>query len=136
MPKQKNSLSVRQPCLVDAVWNKFNIGCEFDITPKISLYGEDLSYKDMSQDIYAQYKLKNLYITLTWHCPFNKEGYKYESEGLSEVHPYRHVNWTANNGNMLVLGLSWNINYGKSFSKGRKSLNNGGYDDGMIKPGE
>ena len=90
----------------------------------------------MSQDIYAQYKLKNLYITLTWHCPFNKEGYKYESEGLSAVHPYMHVNWTANNGNMLVLGLSWNINYGKSFSKGRKSLNNGGYDDGMIKPGE
>lgn len=121
---------------VQAVWNKFNIGCEFDITPKISLYGENLSYKDMSQDIYAQYKLKNLYITLTWHCPFNKEGYKYDSEGLSAVHPYRHVNWTANNGNMLVLGLSWNINYGKSFSKGRKSLNNGGYDDGMIKPGE
>lgn len=121
---------------VQAVWEKFNIGCDFDITPHISLYGETLTYSEMSQDIYAQYKYKDLYVTLTWWCPFNKDGFKYETEGLSEIHPYRHANWTANNGNMLSLGLSWKINYGKSFKKVQKSLSNGGYDNGMVKPGE
>ena len=121
---------------VQAVWKNFNIGCDFDITPHISLYGESLNYSEMSQDIYAQYKYKDLYITLTWLCPFNKDGFKYQTEGLSEIHPYKHTNWTANNGNMLSLGLSWKINYGKSFKKVYKSLRNGGYDDGMVKPGE
>jgi len=121
---------------VQAVWKNFNIGCDFDITPHISLYGESLNYSEMSQDIYAQYNYKDLYITLTWLCPFNKDGFKYQTEGLSEIHPYKHTNWTANNGNMLSLGLSWKINYGKSFEKVYKSLRNGGYDDGMVKPGE
>ena len=81
----------------------------------------------------ASYKWKDLYVALIWLCPFNKDGYKYESEGLSEVHSYKHTNWTANNGNMLTLGLTWSINYGKSFKKVHKSLSNGGYDDGMVK---
>ena len=118
---------------VQAVWKNFNIGCDFDITPHISLYGESLNYSEMSQDIYAQYNYKDLYITLTWLCPFNKDGFKYQTEGLSEIHPYKHTNWTANNGNMLTLGLTWSINYGKSFKKVHKSLSNGGYDDGMVK---
>ena len=118
---------------VQAVWEKFTVGCDFDITPAITLYGENLNYNEMSQDIYVQYKWKELYVALIWLCPFNKDGFRYESEGLSEVHSYKHTNWTANNGNMLTLGLTWSINYGKSFKKVHKSLSNGGYDDGMVK---
>jgi hypothetical protein len=57
----------------------------------------------------------------------------YQSENLSAVHPYIHTNWTGDNGNMLVLGLTWKLNYGKGFNKSRKTLWNGGYDDGMVK---
>ncbi len=47
-----------------------------------------------------------------WHCPFNPKGYRYETEGLSSVHPYRHINRTAKNGNMDVLGLTWQMDFG------------------------
>jgi len=116
-----------------AYWNNFVAGCSFDITPSCSLNGEELWYEAKSQDIYVQYKLKDFYFTAKWNCPFNSEGYKYETEGLSAVHPYHDVNWTANNGNMISLGIAWQINYGKSFMKGNKTLWNGGYDDGMVK---
>lgn len=116
-----------------AYWNNFVAGCNFDITPSCSLNGEELWYEAKSQDIYVQYKWKDFYFTATWNCPFNSEGYKYESESLSAVHPYHHVNWTANNGNMISLGIAWQINYGKAFTKSGKTLWNGGYDDGMVK---
>lgn len=116
-----------------AYWNNFVVGCNFDITPSCSLNGEELWYNEMSQNIYIQYKWKDFYFTVQWDCPFNNEGYKFETVGLSNVHPYHNTNWTANNGNMIALGIAWQINYGKSFKKGQKTLWNGGYDDGMVK---
>ena len=50
---------------------------------------------------------------LMWHCSFNPKGYRDETEGLSAVHSYRHINWTSNNGNMLVFGLTWQVDFGK-----------------------
>ena len=44
---------------------------------------------------------------LMWHCSFNPNGYCKEIENHSAVQPYRHINWTFNNGNMLVFGLTW-----------------------------
>ena len=64
---------------------------------------------------------------------FNPQGYRYETIGLSEVHPYQHVHNTANNGNMVVLGLTWQMNFGKQYRKSEKTLQNGGYDNGMVK---
>lgn len=116
-----------------AYWQKFVMGCNFDMTPSCSLNGEELWYNEMSQNIYLQYAWKDFYFTVNWHCPFNKDGYKYESKGLSAIHQYHHTNWTASNGNMVTVGVAWQINYGKSFAKGRKTLWNGGYDDGMVK---
>ena len=88
---------------------------------------------EMAQSIYVQYRYKSLTAMLMWHCPFNPDGYRYETIGLSAVHPYRHTNWTANNGNMLVLGLTWQMDFGMQFHKGEKTLQNGGYDNGMVR---
>ena len=115
------------------VWKQLVVGCDFDFTPEWSLYGEDLSRGEMSQSIYAEYNWKNLNASVVWHCPFNKKGFMYQTSGLSAVHPYCHTNWTSDNGNMVVLGLTWKFNYGKAFNKGQKTLWNGGYDDGMVK---
>ena len=115
------------------IWKRWVVGLNFDITPQLSLYGEEILREEMSQNIYAEYNWKDLNVSLTWHCPFNKEGYMYRTSSLSAVHPYSHTNWTADNGNMVVLGLTWRLNYGKAFNKGQKTLWNGGYDDGMVK---
>ncbi len=115
------------------VWKKWVVGFDFDITPYLSLYGEEIVREEMSQNIYAEYNWKDLNVSVVWHCPFNKKGYMYQASGLSAVHPYSHTNWTVDNGNMVVLGLTWRLNYGKAFNKGQKTLWNGGYDDGMVK---
>ena len=108
-------------------------GASFTLLPQWALYGENYSVSEMAQSIYVQYRWKSLTAMLMWHCPFNPKGYRYETEGLSTVHPYRHINWTANNGNMFVLGLTWQMDFGKQYRKGEKTLHNGGYDNGMVR---
>lgn len=114
-------------------WNSFVAGANFTLFPQWTLHGENYVMNEMAQTIYIQYRWRSLQAMLSWHCPFNPDGYRYETIGLSAVHPYRHTNWTANNGNMLVLGLTWQMNYGKQYRKGEKTLQNGGYDNGMVR---
>lgn len=116
-----------------AYWDKFLVGCYFTLRPEWSLMGEFLNKSEPGQNIYAQYKFKNLSINLTWHCPFNPEGYSYETIFLSEIHPGHHINWTTDNGNMINLGLTWNLDFGSAFHKGTKTLHNGGYDAGIVR---
>ena len=61
----------------------------------------------------VQYRRKSLTAMLMWHCSFSPNDYRDESEGLSAVYSYRHINWTFNNGNMLVFGLTWQVDFGK-----------------------
>ena len=114
-------------------WKSLVAGANFTLLPQWTLYGEDYTVAEMAQSIYVQYRWKSLTAMLMWHCPFNPNGYRYETEGLSTVHPYSHTHWTANNGNMLVLGLTWQMDFGKQYRKGEKTLQNGGYDNGMVK---
>lgn len=114
-------------------WKNLVAGAFFTILPEWQLYGEDFTMSEMAQSIYVQYRWESLTAMLMWHCPFNPKGYRYETEGLSTVHPYRHTNWTANNGNMVVLGLTWQMDFGRQYRKSEKTLRNGGYDNGMVR---
>ena len=114
-------------------WNNFVAGANFTLLPQWTLNAETYTMSEMAQSIYVQYRYRSLTAMLAWHCPFNKEGYRYETIGLSAVHPYHHTHWTANNGNMLVLGLTWQMDFGRKFHKGEKTLQNGGYDNGMVR---
>lgn len=89
------------------------------------------SYENQSY-IYAQYKYRNFYFGATVLCPFQKDGFKYETEFLSSVNPGYSVNWTKDNGNMFELSVTYQANFGKSFKKNRKTLNNKSYDNGMV----
>ena len=114
-------------------WKGLVAGANFTLLPQWSLYGEDYVMSEMAQTLYVQYRWRTLQAMLAWHCPFNPDGYRYEAIGLSQVHPYHHINWTANNGNMVVLGLTWQMDFGKQYHKSEKTLQNGGYDNGMVK---
>lgn len=114
-------------------WKSLVAGTNFTLLPQWTLYGEDYSVSEMAQGLYVQYRWRSLTAMLMWHCPFNPDGYRYETEGLSAVHPYRHTNWTANNGNMVVLGLTWQMDFGRQYRKSEKTLQNGGYDNGMVR---
>lgn len=114
-------------------WNNFVAGANFTLLPQWTLNAERYIMSEMAQSLYVQYRYKSLTAMLAWHCPFNKDGYRYETIGLSAVHPYHHTHWTANNGNMVVLGLTWQMDFGRKFHKGEKTLQNGGYDNGMVR---
>lgn len=114
------------------VWGGFSLGANFNIRPEWWLSGELLNKNEPVQNIYAQYQWKNLNAHLMWHCPFNPNGYEYETINLSTIHPSHHINHTSDNGNMVVLGLTWTLDYGSAFHKADKTLSNGGYDSGIV----
>lgn len=114
-------------------WKGFIAGANFTLLPQWTLNSERYMQSEMNQEIYVQYRYKSLTAMLMWLCPLNPDGYRYETVGLSAVHPYRHTNWTVNNGNMVALGLIWQMDFGKRFNKGQKTLQNGGYDNGMVR---
>ena len=65
-----------------------------------------------------------------WY-PFDKKGWIHKSENLSGVNPQKSETTIRNNANMLMLGLSFNLNYGKKLSKGKRTLKNTGYESGQ-----
>jgi len=124
---------VRSDINASYVYKQFVAGCGFNITPDWDLIGETYNRAERQQYIFTQYSLKNWAFNLTWHCPFNKKGYVYKSECWSKVHPLTQRNNIGDNGNMIVLGATWKGNFGKTFNKGQKTLQNGGYDSGIVR---
>lgn len=118
---------------IQLVWEKISGGCYFNVLPEWVLDGETLLSVERNQNIYVQYRWKDLTASLIWHCPFNSDGYSYERQYLSDIHSGRHINYTRENGNMIVLGINWYFGFGKSFNKSAKTLFNGGYDSGTVK---
>ncbi len=118
---------------VQFFWKGVVAGANFTLLPRMKLLAEDFMKEEMTQEIYLQYRWKSLTASAMWLCPLNPDGYSYEVQGLSAVHPFRHTHWTADNGNMFVLGLTWQMDFGRKFNKGEKTLNNGGYDNGMVR---
>ena len=79
-----------------------------------------------------QYKVSNnLYFWASVWYPFDKKGWIHKSENLSGVNPQKSETTIRNNANMLMLGLSFNLNYGKKLNKGKRTLKNTGYESGQ-----
>lgn len=114
-------------------WKGLAAGANFTLLPQWTLYGESYTMSELAQTLYVQYRWQSLTAMLLWFCPLNPDGYRYETLGLSAVHPYRHTNRTVENGNMLALSLTWQLDFGRQYRKGRKTLQNGGYDNGMVR---
>lgn len=59
-----------------------------------------------------------------WWYMFDKKGTKYPSWGYSSVNPYFKERYIKNNGNMIVLTVSYSADFGSLFRTSRRSLNN------------
>lgn len=117
---------------IQAYFGKWYFGLGQCLAANKYLNGNNIGVGERMSQIYAQYKYRNLYFAAMWLCPFQNDGYKYETTHLSKVNPGYTVNWTKNNGNMVILSISYQANFGKSFKKNHKTLNNGSYDNGMV----
>lgn len=59
-----------------------------------------------------------------WWYMFEKKGTKYPMWSYSAVNPYSLERHIKNNGNMIVLSVSYNADFGSIFRSGKRSLNN------------
>lgn len=59
-----------------------------------------------------------------WWYMFEKKGTKYPKWSYSEINPYFRERYIKNNGNMVVISISYNTNFGTIFRTGKRTLNN------------
>jgi hypothetical protein len=64
---------------------------------------------------------------------FEKKGTKYPSWSYSPINPVSHERYIKDNGNMIVLSVSYSTNFGTLFRTGRRSLNNSDSGSSLFK---
>lgn len=114
-------------------WGNWFVGTSIDVLPRKEMKGENVITNHRWSMIWVEYKLKNVYLSLYLHNPFGLKGYKYENENLSKTAPSRYSMGSENNKNKLMFTISYQTNFGKGLKKGKKTLNNTGYDGGLNK---
>ncbi|MCH5236148.1 MAG: outer membrane beta-barrel protein [Muribaculaceae bacterium] len=67
---------------------------------------------------------KHWSIEAGWWYMFEKKGTKYPMWSYSEVNPFYRERYIKNNGNMIVISVSYNTDFGSIFRTGKRSLNN------------
>lgn len=69
----------------------------------------------------------------SWMYMFDVKGTKYPSWNYSAVNPAERERYIKNNGNMVVLSVSYSADFGSIFRTGRRSLNNSDNTSSLLK---
>ncbi|MBQ9076614.1 MAG: TonB-dependent receptor [Muribaculaceae bacterium] len=115
----------------NAYWGNWTIFADFDIAPQYNMSGNTLSESPRFNSVGVQYKWDKWFFKCYVANPFTKRGFKTESLTVSDVHPELSDNYIKDNANMVVLGVTYRTNFGKSFKKSSKSLKSGAIDTGV-----
>ncbi|MDR2920249.1 MAG: carboxypeptidase-like regulatory domain-containing protein [Tannerella sp.] len=98
-----------------------------------SFYGQNINYGENNSGINLSYKIKEVRIGAGWWYPLNSEGWSAGGKTLADIAKKERWTYISDNGNMLTLSFSWNINYGRKYEAGKKTLNNADYESGIVK---
>ncbi len=69
----------------------------------------------------------------SWMYMFESKGTQYPAWGYSSVNPYYRERYIKNNGNMVVLSVSYSTDFGSIFRSSRRSLNNSDNGSSLLK---
>lgn len=69
----------------------------------------------------------------SWMYMFDVKGTRYPSWSLSTVNPSCAERYIKHNGNMVVLSVSYNVDFGSIFRSGRRTLNNSDNGSSLLK---
>ncbi len=106
-------------------WRKF---------PGKYLNGYNVGKEENGDGLDIEYKPNNHWtITGGWWYMFEKKGTKYPSWSYSPINPVSHERYIKDNGNMIVLSVSYSTNFGTLFRTGRRSLNNSDSGSSLFK---
>ena len=103
---------------------------QFDIKPRYSLSGNTLKTPEMCNVIMAQYKWKDFWFTAGIYNPFSNKGVMYKTKELSTIHPVNNEFCLKDGANMVVIGVTYRVNFGKTIKKAKQGLKNEGVDTG------
>jgi hypothetical protein len=76
---------------------------------------------------------KHWSIGVAWMCPFQPKGLQYPTKSYSPVNPSKRDRYIKNNGNMVMLSVSYDTNFGSIFRSGRRKLNNADRSSSLLK---
>jgi hypothetical protein len=116
-------------------WNKGPVTISYYRKfPGKVLNGYYVSKEENNDQLEVEYK-PNKHWTLTagWWYMFEKKGTKYPSWSYSQVKPYVIDRYIKDNGNMVVLSVSYTADFGTIFNSGRRSLNNSDTGSSLFK---
>ena len=107
------------------------ISANYEVEPKFELAGNTYHSSERWNNVKVQYHCKNWYFSITAANLFTHRGAKYERITVSDVHPEHHIQSIRDNANMVLLGATYRLNYGKGKDKAKRTLNNGGLEKGV-----
>ena len=100
--------------------------------PQKSLIAETIQLSENNSYTTLMYRRQNYSFTLGLYYPFT-DSWRSSEESVASTNPYCQTVYIKDNGNMLVLGFSYQFNYGKFLNKGKKTLTNSDSDTGILK---
>lgn len=69
----------------------------------------------------------------SWMYMFDRKGTRYPAWNYSQVNPFYRERYIKNNGNMVVLSISYAANFGSIFRTARRNLNNSDNESSLLK---
>lgn len=112
-----------------AYFGKWSISGYWYCAPARYLQGENISQDQSSSSLGVRYRLNNNFMFFaSWNFIFAKEGWVYESENWSAVHPGSSKTMIRSQRNMVMIGITFNMNFGKRLEKSQRTLNNTNFE--------
>lgn len=108
----------------------------FYIQPKKTLYNETLFRNEKSSRVTLSWQKKNLTVYAAVYNPFTPNGCNYIDENLSKYNPRKSDITISDNGNMVVLGFSLDLNFGKSYKEGNRNVRNSDNSQSILRVSE
>lgn len=115
----------------NAFWGNWTLFADFDILPQYNMSGNTMTESPRFNSVGIQYRWDKWFFKCYVANPFTHRGYKTESMSVSDVRPSFSQSYIKDNANMLVFGVTYRTNFGKSFNKSKRSLKSGGIDTGV-----
>ena len=93
--------------------------------PAKTLSGYMVSQEENGDALSFEWKPnRHFSVELSWNYMFDPKGTKYPTWNYSEINTGHRERYIKNNGNMVLLSVSYNTDFGSIFRTGRRSLEN------------
>ncbi len=115
----------------NAYFGNWTIYANYCIAPRYSLDGRTFC-RDIRFDYFgAKYRWHDFSFGARVINAFTKKGFYQESNTPSKVHPINNTFYIKDFANMFELNIIYRINFGKSYQRANRTLQNGGIDTGV-----